>query len=181
MKDFMINVTDVVLHVPQPHVLRAEHKRSDADFEFVKEVIANQIQKAQNSDEILAYAYDMIKNEQRRAVNSDRNFHIDRNEKLIGRMKEFLMQNLRSDAIMTRKSLREAFCHIYEYGIYGNDDYREVMKNVGYAGDDIEAVTVIDEALRDLIGTGQIKKVKFLDHVNYGRIKTGYMLAEDEF
>ena len=55
------------------------------------------------------------------------------------------------------------------------------MKNVGYAGDDIEAVTVIDEALRDLVGTGQIKKVKFVDHFNYGRIKTGYMLTEDDF
>ena len=181
MKDFMINVSDVVLHVAQPHVLREEHKRSDADFEFVKEAIANQIQKAQNSDEILAYAYDMVKNEQRRASNADRNFHIDRNEKLIGRMKEFLMQNLRSGAIMTRKSLRETFCHIYEYGICGNDDYREVMKNVGYAMNDIEAVTVIDEALRDLVGTGKIKKVKFSNIKECCRIKTGYMLAEDEF
>lgn len=181
MKDFMINVTDVILHVPQPHVLRAEHKRSNKDFDFVKDTIANQMKNAQNSDEVLAYAYDMVKNEQRRASNSDRNYHIDRSEKLIGRMKNFLMQNLRPDAIMTRKSLREAFCKIYEYGSCGNDDYREIMKTVGYGIGDIEAVTVIDEALRDLVGTGQIKKVKFLDHVNYGRIKTGYMLAEDEF
>lgn len=179
MKDFMINVENVVLHVAKPHVLRAEHKRSDADFEFVKEVIANQIQKAQNSDEILAYAYDMIKNEQRRTSNADRNYHIDRNEMLIGTMKNFIMQNLRSDAIMTRKLLREAFCHEYEYGIYGNDDYKEVMKDVGYAGDDIEAVTVIDEALRDLEGNGWIKKVKFIDIC--GVMKTGYMIAEDEF
>lgn len=181
MKDFMINVENVVLHVAKPHVLRAEHKRSDADFEFVKEVIANQIQKAQNSDEILAYAYDMIKNEQRRASNSDRNYHIDRSEKLIGTMKNFLMQNLRSDAIMTRKSLREAFCKIYEYGSCGNDDYREVMKNVGYGIGDIEAVTVIDEALRDLVKGGKIKKVKFSNIKECCRIKIGYMLAEDEF
>ena len=104
MKDFMINVENVTLHVAKPHVLRAEHKLSNKNFDFVKETLANQMQKAENSDEILAYAYEMVKNEQRRAVNSDRNFHIDRNEKLIGRMKEFLMQNLRSDAIMTRTS-----------------------------------------------------------------------------
>lgn len=177
----MINVTDVILHVPQPHVLRAEHKRSNKDFDFVKDTIANQMKNAQNSDEVLAYAYDMVKNEQRRASNSDRNYHIDRSEKLIGRMKNFLMQNLRPDTIMTRKSLREAFCEETARGTFANTDYREVMKNVGYAMDDIEAVTVIDEALRDLVGTGQIKKVKFLDHVNYGRIKTGYMLAEDDF
>ena len=181
MKDFMIYVENVTLHATRPHVFRAEHKRSDADFEFTKEVIANQIQKAQNSDEILAYAYDMIKNEQRRASNADRNLHIDRSEKLIGTMKNFIMQNLRYDTIMTRKLLREAFCNETGHGVYANDDYREVMKNVGYAMDDIEAVTVIDEALRDLVGTGMIKKVKFSDRVNYGRVKTGYMLAEDEF
>lgn len=181
MKDFMINVTDVTFHVSKPHVLRAEHKLSNKDFDFAKDTLANLMKNAQNSDEVLAYAYDMVKNEQRRAVNSDRNYHIDRSEKLIGRMKEFLMQNLRSDAIMTRKLLQEAFCNRFEYGIYGNDDYREVMKTVGYGIGDIEAVTVIDEALRDLVGTGQIKKVKFVDHVNYGRIKTGYMLVEDDF
>jgi hypothetical protein len=172
MKDFMINVTDVVLHVAKPHVLRAEHKRSNADFEFVKEVIAIQIQKAQSTDEILGYAYDMVKNEQRMASNDIRNSHIDRNEKLIGRMKEFLIHNLRSDAIMIRELLLEAFCDI--------DDYKEVMKNIGHYTNDIKTVTVIDEALRDLEKEGKIKKVKFVDHVNHDRIKTGYMLTEDD-
>lgn len=181
MKDFMINVSDVTLHVSKPHVLREKDKLSDKNFDFVKNTLANQMQKAENSDEILAYAYEMVKNEQRRNVNSDRNFHIDRNEKLIGRMKAFIMQNLRSDTIVTRKLLRGAFCEETGHGIFANDDYREVMRNVGYAMDDIEATTVIDEALRDLVGTGQIKKVKFVDHVNYGRIKTGYMLVEDDF
>lgn len=181
MKDFMINVTDVVLHVAKPHVLRAEHKLFDKNFDFVKETLANQMQKAQNSDEILAYAYEMVKNEQRRAVNSDRNYHIDRSEMLIGTMKNFIMQNLRSDTIMTRKSLREAFCNVYEYGIYGNDDYKEVMKDVGFGVGDIEAVTVIDEALRDLEKSGWIKKVKFSNIKECCRTKTGYMLTEDDF
>lgn len=182
MKDFMISVSDVVLHVTKPHVLRAEHKHSDADFEFTKEFIANQIQKAQNSDEILAYAYDMVKNEQRRASNFNRNFHIDRSEKLIGKMKEFLMQNLRFDTIITRKSLREAFCNETKYEVYANEDYKELMYFIGYDRDDIKAVTVIDEALRDLEKEGKIKKVKFIDHFNSGnRIKTGYMLTKDEF
>lgn len=182
MKDFMINVSDVVLHVARPHVLREKDKRSEKEFDFVKEAIANRIQKAQNSDEILAYAYDMIKNEQRRVSNFDRNFHIDRSEKLIGRMKEFLMQNLRFDTIITRKSLREAFCVEYEHEICENDDYKEVMYFIGYYSGDIKATTVIDVALADLEKEGKIKKVKFIDHFNSGnRIKTGYMLTKDEF
>lgn len=181
MKDFMINVTDVTLHVSKPHVLRAEHKLSDKDFDFAKDTLANLMKNAQNSDEVLAYAYDMVKNEQRRANNFNRNFHIDRSEKLIGKMKEFLMQNLRSDTIMTRKLLREALCNKTKYGTYANEDYKEIMYFIGYDRDDIEAVTVIDEALRDLEKEGKIKKVKFIDHINYGRIKTGYMLVEDDF
>lgn len=150
MKDFMINVTDVTLHVSKPHVLRAKDKRSDEDFDLIQEAIANQIRKAQSTEEILTYAFDMVKNKQKRATNSDRNFHIDRNEMLIGTMKNFLMQNLRSNAIMTRKLLRGAFCEETTRGTYANDDYKEVMKDIGYAMDDIEATTVIDEALRDL-------------------------------
>lgn len=181
MKDFMINVSDVVLHVAKPHILRAKDKRSEKDFDFIKEAIANQIQKAQNSNEILAYAYDMVKNEQRRNNNFNRNFHIDRSERLIGKMKEFLIQNLRSDTIMTRKLIREAFCNEFKGGTLSNADYADLMYFIGYDRNDIKASTVIDEALRDLEGTGQIKKVKFFDNVNYGRIKTGYMLVEDDF
>lgn len=181
MKDFMINVTDVILHIPQSHVLREKDKLAEKDFDFVKEIIADRIQKAQNSDEILACAYDMVKNEQRRVSNFDRNFHIDRNEKLIGRMKEFLMQNLRFDTIITRKSLREAFCIEDEYEICENDDYKEVMYFIGYYSGDIKATTVIDEALADLEKEGKIEKVKFLDPMNPKKTKTGYMLTGDDF
>ena len=151
MKDFMINVTDVVLHVAQPHVLRAEHKLSNKDFDFAKDTLANLMKNAQSSDEVLTYAYDMVRNEQRRADNDYRNYHIDSNEKLIAKMKDFLMSNLRSDVIVTRKSLQEAFCNRFEYGIYGNKDYTEMMLSDGISVGSIEAVTVIDEALRDLV------------------------------
>jgi hypothetical protein len=181
MKDFMINVSDVVLRTPQPHVLRAEHKRSDVDFDLINEAIANRIREAKSTEEILTYAFDMVKNKQKRARNDERNYHIDRSEMLIGRMKNFLMQNLRSDAIITRKSLREAFCDEFVGGTFANEDFAEIMGSILYGKGDIKAVTVIDEALRDLEKEGKIKKVKFINYRNSGyKIKRGYMLVENK-
>lgn len=182
MENFMINVSDVVLRIPQSHVLREKDKRSDADFDLVQEAIANQIRKAQSTEEILTYAFDMVKNKQKRAENAERNLHIDRSEKFIGKMKEFLVQNLHSNAIITRKLLREAFCDEFKGSTLSNADYMEIMKSVKYDKGDIKAVTVINEALRDLEKEGKIKKVKFIDYHNSGyKIKTGYMLNKDEF